>query len=256
MLFDYIHYRFKSKNEHGVHSPFVYDLLTTVIYNNTEYYAYKEVEDLRLELSRSNAVLNCVDLGAGSYLGKTNVRTIKQLLRYSVKPPKYSKLMFRLVDRFQPKELLELGTSLGITSAYLSKANPSSHLFTIEGCTEIATVARENFEKLNLQNITQMEGEFDTCLPEVLNKIKQLDFVFFDGNHRKQATLNYFNACLPKAHDSSVFVFDDIYWSTEMKQAWTEIKTNPKVSVTIDLFFMGLVFFRKDQTKEHFVLKF
>ena len=256
LIYNYFVYLFKSTNEHGVHSPFVYDLLTTVIYNKTDYYVYKEIELLREKLKHSTETVSCIDLGAGSHKSGSSTRTVKQLLHYSVKPAKYSQLLFRLANHFQPETVLELGTSLGITAAYIAKANSKSNFITIEGCPEIAAIAKRNLSELNFTNVQMMVGNFDTLLPDIIEKTKPIDFVFFDGNHRKAATLNYFNQCLKKINEGSVFVFDDIYWSAEMKEAWQEIKSNDKVTVTIDLFFMGIVFFRKEQNKEHFILRF
>jgi predicted O-methyltransferase YrrM len=161
-----------------------------------------------------------------------------------------------LVNRFQPEEVLELGTSLGISSAYLASANSKIKVITIEGCKEIAEKAKENFKKLGLQNIEQHLGNFDDVLPQLLSEKKKIDFVFFDGNHRKEPTLNYFKQCLAHAHEGSIFIFDDIYWSSEMKEAWNEIKMNERVTVTLDLFFMGIVFFRKEQVKQHFIIRY
>lgn len=256
LVYNYIIYRFKSTDEHGVHSPFVFDLLTNVICNKTEYYVYKEVEALRDKLKHSPETVHCIDLGAGSHLSKSNTRTVKQLIDYSVKPAKYSQLLFRLANHFQPANIIELGTSIGITAAYIAKANTKANVITIEGCPEIAAIALQNFNALSINNIQQHIGNFDELLPAILSKFQTLDFVFFDGNHRKAPTLNYFNQCLQKAKEDSVFIFDDIYWSKEMKEAWLEIKNNPQVTVTIDLFFLGIVFFRKEQAKQNFVLKF
>ena len=200
--------------------------------------------------------LNCTDLGAGSYLQNTRSKSISEIVHAAAKPEKYAQLLFRFVNYFQPATILELGTSLGISAAYMAAANSKSKLITIEGCKDIAAVAKENFIKLELHNIEQVVGNFDDCLPEVLNKIDQLDFAFFDGNHRKLPTINYFEQCLEKAVEGSVFIFDDIYWSDEMKVAWQEIKKNEKVTVTIDLFYFGIVLFRKKQVKEHFVIRF
>ena len=256
LIYNYIIYRFKSTDEHGVHSPFVFDLLTNVICNKTEYYVYKEVESLRDKLKHSPETVHCIDLGAGSHLSKSNTRTVKQLIDYSVKPAKYSQLLFRLANHFQPANIIELGTSIGITAVYIAKANTKANVITIEGCPEIAAIALQNFNSLSINNIQQHIGNFDELLPAILSKSQTLDFVFFDGNHRKDPTLNYFNQCLQKAKEDSVFIFDDIYWSKEMKEAWLEIKNNPQVTVTIDLFFLGIVFFRKEQAKQNFVLKF
>lgn len=256
LLYNYLIYRIKSKNEHGVHSPFVYDLLLSTIYNKKNFYAYLQIEKMRLALSLSYQKVECVDLGAGSKVNNSGQKCVQTILNSAAKSPKYAQLLFRLVNHFQPNTILELGTSLGISSAYMAAANSKSKLITIEGCEEIANVAKDNFQKLELKNIDQVVGNFDEVLHGVLKNIEQLDFVFFDGNHRKEPTLSYFKQCLEKANEKSVFIFDDIYWSPEMKEAWEEIKSNEKVSVTLDLFYMGIVFFRKEQVKEHFVIRY
>lgn len=243
-------------NEHGVHSPFVYELLLSTIYNKRNFYAYLQIEKLRNALSLSDEKLECVDLGAGSHVKNASKKSVKDIVSSAAKSPKYAQLIFRLVNHFQPNTILELGTSLGISSAYMAAANSKSKIITIEGCKEIADVATKNFQKLEFKNIEQHIGNFDEVLSGVLKKINQLDFVFFDGNHRKEPTLNYFKQCLEKANEQSVFVFDDIYWSSEMKEAWEEIKNHEKVTVTLDLFYMGIVFFRKEQVKEHFIITF
>ena len=256
LIYNYLIYRIKSVNEHGVHSPFVFDLLLSTIYNKKDFYAYKNIESLRQQLMQSDQMLSCIDLGAGSSHGNKNSRSVKQLVTFSAKPPKYAQLLFRLADHFQPKEIIELGTSLGLSTAYLASANSGIKVISIEGCAEIAAKAKENFNKLNLKNIEQHTGNFDDVLPKILSQKSKVDFVFFDGNHRKEPTLNYFKECLDKADENSVFVFDDIYWSSEMKEAWTEIKMNERVTVTLDLFSFGIVFFRKEQVKQHFIIRY
>lgn len=196
------------------------------------------------------------DFGAGSSVLKTNTRKVKDIVRHSAKPAKYAQLLFRLVNYFQPKTILELGTSLGISTLYLAMANSKTKVISIEGSETIATLARENFKLLNVENIELIIGNFDKVLPAQLQKINCADFVFFDGNHRKTPTLSYYEQCLHYAHNNSVFVFDDIHWSQEMEEAWQTIKQHPRVTITIDLFFMGLVFFKTEQAKEHFVLRF
>lgn len=256
LVYNYLVYRLKSVNEHGVHSPFVFELLLNTIYNRKDYYSYTSIEKMRSRLLQSDDKLSCIDLGAGSLLQKSRSRSVKQLVATAAKPPKYAQLLFRLVNHFQPHEVLELGTSLGISTAYLASANSQIKVVTIEGCKEIAEKAKEGFAILKLKNIEQHVGNFDDLLPSIVSKKDKIDFVFFDGNHRKEPTLNYFKQCLCHAHEGSVFIFDDIYWSAEMKEAWEEIKMNEKVTVTLDLFYFGIVFFRKEQVKQHFIIKF
>jgi len=254
--YKYLIYRFQSVDEHGVHSPFVFDLLLNVIYNKVKFYNYLKIEELRLKLLVSNQEVSITDMGAGSVKGLKKSRKVKEIAQNSAKSAKYAQLLFRIVNHFQPKTILELGTSLGISTSYLASVNSESNIFTIEGSEEIAEIAKNNFQELELTNIRSISGNFDSELPLLLERIETLDFVFFDGNHRKEPTLNYFEQCLKKATEKSVFVFDDIYWSKEMTEAWEEIKKNERVSVTIDLFFIGIVFFRKEQAKQHFVIKF
>jgi predicted O-methyltransferase YrrM len=253
---NYLKYRRLKTNEHGIHSPFVFDLYRYVFLNNNAYYGYEKVEALRTSLSQNNSEVKITDLGAGSASGVKTKRTIKNIVHTASKPLKYSRLLFRLADYFRSDVIIELGTNLGISTASLALARPKSSVITIEGSPEIHKIAVSNFESLEIGNITAACGNFDIELPKILALTDHLDFVFFDGNHRKEPTLSYFRQCLPKAHNNSIFIFDDIYWSKGMTEAWKEIKEHPKVTVTIDIFQMGIVFFRKEQVKQHFVLSY
>jgi predicted O-methyltransferase YrrM len=258
-LFAYFRYWLRSGNAHGLHSPFVYGLYTTVICRDGEYKAYRAIEARRRELLRSAQSLTVTDFGAGSQVagaGGTQ-RRVRDIARHAAKPPRLAQLLFRLVNHFQPATILELGTSLGLTTAYLAAVDSRNRVITFEGCPNTATIARETFDKLHLRNVQLLEGNLDNTLPATLaNLTKPVDFVFFDGNHRYEPTLRYFEQCLAKAHENSVFVLDDIHWSAEMEQAWEAIKANPTVTVTVDLFYVGLVFFRKKQPRQDFWLRY
>ncbi len=256
-LYCYLIYQLTAKNKHGTHSPFVFDLLNKVIYNRNLFYAYSEIEKRRDALSSSKEEINFRDLGAGANeKQKDQLKKVKRIARKSVKSAKYGQLLFRLVNYFQPKTVLELGTSLGITTSYLRAAHTQSEVTTIEGSPEIAEMAKKNWCMLGYNDIQLVVGNFDDTLPQILKDKQKLDFVFFDGNHRKQATMDYFNECLKNSHEKSIFVVDDIYWSPEMKEAWELIKADEQVTVTIDLFYLGLVFFRKGQVKQNFVIRY
>lgn len=255
-ILKYFRYYFKAQTKHDVHSPFVYDLITKVIEDKTVYSDYKSVKELKRELLKSDLEITVADFGAGSTSLKTDKRIVGDIVKTSAKSAKYGQLLYRLVKRFEPINMLELGTSLGISATYISLPNSQNKLITIEGSEMLANLARQNFEKINLKNIDVVSGNFDDQLPKVLKRTNQLNFVFFDGNHRKEATLNYFNQCIPFINNDSLFVFDDIHWSDEMEEAWEEIKKHPSVKVTIDLFFIGLVFFRKEQPKQNFTIRY
>ncbi|QCR22734.1 O-methyltransferase [Pontibacter sp. SGAir0037] len=251
---DYLQYRLRSIKLHGVHSPFIFNLYNNVIRHKGNYYAYLRVEALRDKLLHDHRTLQVTDFGAGPKSGKKLARKVKRIAASSAKPAKYSQLLFRLANHFKPRTVFDLGTSLGITSSYLAEAAKNSCFYTFEGCPAVARVARENFKNLGLKHVQLVEGNLDDTLEQQLQQVEQLDFVFFDGNHRYEPTMRYFNACLTKAHECSVFVVDDLYWSAEMKKAWNDIKKHPQVLQTVDLFFIGLVFFRTSQPKEHFTL--
>lgn len=255
-IFRYIRYYITAQTKYDIHSPFVFDLLTDVIENNYSYYPYKPIETLRTRLLLDDRTIDVTDFGAGSALTPNSTRSIAAITKHSAKPAKYGQLLFRLVNRFQPQTMLELGTSLGISTLYQAAAFTNARLVTMEGCVNTAAIAKENFQQLKMQHIEMVTGNFDNTLPRVLSTFSQLDYVYFDGNHQKKPTLAYFNQCLAKAKPDSVFIFDDIHWSTGMEEAWETIKQYPQVTVTIDLFFIGIVFFRQGQAKQHFTIRF
>ena len=252
----FLYYLLTSKNRHGIHSPFVYDLIDKIIYDKTPFQAFHKIEKIRKGLRNDKREIVIEDYGAGSTVYGSNRRKICGIIAHSVKSKKYAQLLFRIVKHFKSRTVLELGTSLGITTLYLAEGQSNGKVYTIEGCPQIAAVAVETFKKAGMKNIQMINGEFENILPELLQQLPVLDVVFFDGNHRKEATLAYFEMCIKKAGNSSVFVFDDIYWSDEMEEAWKIIRAHPEVTVTIDLFSMGLVFFRKEQPRQHFRIRY
>lgn len=253
---DYLKHRFTSKSRHGTHSPFVYKLADEVIYDFKSKSEYDPIENQRKKLLNDGSLVTVTDLGAGSHLNKNRTKKVRQIAKNALKNPRLAQLIYRLAKANDPKHIIELGTCLGITTSYLAKSCPTADIVTIEGCPETAKVAYQNFRDLDLYNVELQVGNFDHLLPAVIAEQPQLDFVYIDGNHRKEATLNYFKWCLPKIHEGSLLIFDDIYWSEGMKEAWEEIKSNPQVTITIDLFWIGLVYFKKGQAKEHFKIKF
>ena len=253
---DYLKHRLTAKTRHGTHSPFVYKLADEVIYDFNDKPEYKNIEQQRKKLFFDESIITVTDLGAGSHLNKNRTKKVSQIAKNALKSPRLAKLIYRLAKETRPKTAIELGTCLGITTSYLSTACPDAEVITIEGCSQTAEVAKKNFNDLELNNIELHVGNFDGILPDIIARQPSLDFVYIDGNHRKDATLNYFKWCLPKVSEDSLLIFDDIYWSEGMKEAWAEIKNHPDVTVTVDLFWIGLVYFKKGQAKEHFKLKF
>lgn len=250
----YLLYLFKGKTKYYIHSPFVFRFASEVLNDKRNFYCYSEVEQLRMILKQSGVEVEIIDWGAGSYKLKNKKVKVKEIVSASVKPKKYSQLLFRIVDYYECRNILEIGTSLGLTTLYLSSANDKSKVVTLEGNPSVANMAKARFKKYPAKNIELIEGNFDNTLTDALNRFDKLDLVFFDGNHREKPTLEYFEKCLTKIHNNTIFVFDDIYWSKEMSKAWKQIKTHSAVTLTIDLFQLGIVFFRKESPKENFIL--
>jgi len=242
---------------HGMHSPFVFEFITKILNDKTLYPEYEKVESLRNRLLNDHTVLEVKDFGAGSVISKKNQRSISSLAKNAAKPKKFGQLLFRMVKYYQAATILELGTSLGITTSYLSLAKPDAKLITMEGSKEIADVAKINFRNLEIRNIEIVEGNFDNTLSSVVRGLSTVDFAFIDGNHRQEPTERYFKELLANSSNESILVFDDIHWSSEMEAAWEAIKNNAAVTCSIDLFFIGIVFFRKEfKEKQHFSIRF
>lgn len=242
---------------HGTHSPFVFDFITQVLNRKKHYYAYETVEALRekLKLNKESIVLE--DMGAGSVVSPANKRTIASLATHAPKSPKYGQLLFRMANYYHPKTIVELGTSLGITTSYLALGNLKAKVITLEGSAEVAQKALDNFRSLQLDNIRLVQGNFDNTLIKVLEALAKIEMVFVDGNHREEPTLRYFSQLLPYMATESVIIFDDIHWSEEMERAWYEIRNHPRVMLSIDLFFVGLVFFNPAfKVKQDFSIRF
>lgn len=248
-----INYLFQSVNEHGIHSPFVFDFTTKVLYNKTNFAEYSRVKKQKAKLLDDSTTIKIIDYGAGNNNGLFRV---KNLVKKSSQPEKYGRLLFRISNYYKPKNILELGSNFGISTAYLALGNPNSNVISIEGCNDLAKYAEKNLHDLQCNNAEIICNTFQKSLPETINKLDTIDLVFFDGHHTYSDTINYFECCLTKINENSIFIFDDINWSEDMKKAWNFIVNDPKPIITIDLYKFGIVFFRKGQTKQNFVIRF
>lgn len=253
IIFEYIKFRIFSTNQHGIHSPFVYDLITNCFYDNQYYEDYRIISKYRNNLKKNTSLINVKDLGAGSKLLSSKSRRISDISKKAGITKKRAQLLYRLVKFFQPNSILELGTSLGMSTYSLSIGNPKAKIYTVEGCPETASMAKEQFKLYKLDNIVLIVDEFKNALDEL--KTNKFDLMFIDGNHQKESTITYFNTLLNSAKNDSIMIFDDIHWSKGMTQAWEVIKNSPKVAFTIDTFYWGFVFFRKGLEKQHFKIR-
>ncbi|SFA71907.1 Methyltransferase domain-containing protein [Flavobacterium swingsii] len=255
ILKSYLRFLWNSKNEHGVHSPFVFDLVTKCFYDKSSKPEYLLLKEYRNSLLKNKNTIEVTDFGAGSRVFKSNTRQISKIAKTAGITSKRAELLFRIVNYFQPNSILEIGTSLGLATSALSLGNLKAKITTLEGCPETASIAKNQLQKINCNNVESVVTEFESYFKN--HPLSTIDYqlIYFDGNHSKKATLNYFELLLPTITNDSVWIFDDIHWSHDMEEAWGIIKNHEKVKVTIDTFQWGIVFFRAEQQKEHFVIR-
>lgn len=251
-IISYIRFLFSSTNQHGVHSPFIYDLVTKCFYDTSKKENYLRLNIYKTALLKSNISIEVTDLGEGSKTFNTNSRSVKRIAKTSASLDKNMRLMYRFINYFNPKEILELGTSLGVATYAMALGNTEANITTIEGCPNTSKFAHNQL-KTKAFNINFLNGHFKSIIPSL--KQNKYDLIFFDGHHNKKATIDYFELLLPKATNDSIFIFDDIYWSKGMTEAWEYIKAHPDVQITVDIYFWGIVFFRKEQAKQHFKIR-
>ena len=250
----YFLYLLKATNQHGVHSPFVYNLITKCFYTKSSKDDIAFFEKYKNSLLQASEQITVADFGTGSQVFKSNIRSVSKIAKVASVSKKYGLLLMRLISYFDAKNNLEIGTSLGISTACIAHKSSSGKTISLEGCENTASIAKNRFERFGLKSTEFVVGEFGTTLDTVMSGEK-FDFIYFDGNHSKKATLSYFRKALQHIHNESVFVFDDIHWSKGMTEAWEEIKAAAEVSVSITTYQWGIVFFRKEQRKEHFTIR-
>ena len=252
------YYRLAANSKgHGIHSPFVFEFIKFVKNDRAGYPAYEKIEARRNWLLKNNSVIKVEDFGAGSTVIKTKDRQVSKIAASSLKPVKFAQLLHRMARYYNPQTIVELGTSFGITTAYLAAARPQAQVITFEGSDAIAAIASDNFARLGLGNIELIPGDFNKTLREFLSRTEKIDMAFIDGNHSMQPTIDYFHALLQRSHNDTILIFDDIHWSHGMEQAWEHIKANESVTLSIDLFFIGIVFLKKEfRQKQHFSIRF
>ncbi len=254
-VFQFIKYWLYQVNEHSLHSPFLYHFYTEVIKADSVT-GFENLTALRKQLLSSKESLEVIELGAGSRIDNGQTRKVADIARHASTPPSFSRLLHRIIAQQQFSTILELGTSLGQNTLYMQQACPGGTIYTLEGSPAIAQKAREHFDAFGANNIRLIEGNIDQTLALALKETHKIDLAYLDANHRYEPTLRYFDQILPQLHDQSIVVIDDIHWSPEMNEAWTELRDHPRVSLSLDLFEGGLLFFNPELKKEHYILSF
>lgn len=242
-------------NEHSLHSPFLYPFYTKVIKKDGTK-GFETIETLRKKLLQNDETVLVEDLGAGSRVSQSNKRKVSQIAKHASTPPRFSRLLNRIITHFDYKNIVELGTSLGLNSAYMASAKEDVQLFTFEGSKSIANLAKQSLNELNCSNYQLIEGNIDTTLSRWIESAPQIDLAYIDANHRYEPTIRYFELLLPKMSTSGIIILDDIHWSKEMNDAWEVLKNHPNVSLSLDLFEAGILFLQPDLMKENYILEF
>ncbi len=254
----YLKYLTRAKTKYVIHSPFIYEFVNQVLGNKESGKDLERLDKMRKKVFKRTTIVETTDFGAraGEKPYLTLFKPLGKIARQRSQKKKYLHLLYRLAKFYQPEEMLEFGTAVGISASYLGKACHFRKFVTMEGCAVLASHAQDAFDYLGISGIRIRTGNFDVMLDKVLEDFQKLDLVFFDGNHRKQATMDYFDKCLPKAHENTVFIFDDIRWSSGMEEAWNYVKSNEQVTVSVDLYQMGILFFRKGIARQDFVIRY
>jgi predicted O-methyltransferase YrrM len=255
LLKEYLRYFHFKTDEHSLHSPFFYQFYDRLIKQKSHSKEWNTIEGARNKLLNDTREIKLNDLGAGSKVEKSDSRTIKSIAKHSLSSPKFSQFLYTLIRYMNFTTIIELGTSLGINSAYLASANPTASLFTFEADPSSMKIAKGvNSARKNIQYFL---GDIANLLPEMLNENKSpIDLVYADANHTYKASIDYFTIILPNLSSNSIYILDDIHWSASMKKAWEELKGHAAVTTSIDLFDAGLLFFNPDFQKQHYILDF
>lgn len=254
----YVKYQTRTQKLKDIQSDFVRNFVSTCFYDKSKYVEYEELKKYRKFLLNHKGTVDMVDFGAGSQVFDSNIREISKVARTSGISAKNAELLFRVVRHLQPSRILEIGTSLGLATSALSMGNPKAQLKTLEGCANTQSIPRGAFESdefsFESERIHFVNTEFSSYLNTEEAIREPLDFIYFDGNHSKEATIAYFDALLPTVNDNTVWIFDDIHWSKGMEESWEYIKAHPKVTSSIDAFQWGIVFFMPDLEGEHCII--
>ncbi len=246
----------RDRQGHRVHSPFLYELITNQLHRKIKADWVTKVEQYRKQLLTDRRTINVTDYGSGSQFDKGNTRRVRDIVRHSSTSARDGRLLSNLATAMQCRNIVELGTNLGIGALYLAHSAHCQKLITIEGCPTLSQMAATAFKQLGANNITTINERFESALPKVLSEMSTIDLLFIDGNHSYQPTMSYFANCLPFAGNDTVFVIDDIHKNAEMERAWHKIIENERVTLTLDFYTMGVVFFRSQLSRQTICLRY
>lgn len=243
----------------GIHSPYLFELVRFVLRDKNAYYCFADIERRRESLLACEDVLDVMDFGsAGSPEGKLVKRRVCDIAKTHLERPVIGQLLFRLVNFIgqhekRPLEILELGTSLGVTTAYLASADSRNKVVTLEGSERVLQVAQGVWSALRLENIEWRQGNIDDTLYVCARE--GIDVAYVDANHTFEATTRYVDFLLPRMNERGVVVLDDIHHSEQMELAWNTLKNDKRVTTSMDLYYVGLLFVDPHYLKRHYRIR-
>ncbi len=257
-VFGYIFFFFVATNQKKskrIANRFVQDFAVSVLFDKKHYSYYGLIESHRKKLEKEKTLIEMKDIGAGSKVIYSNRKTIERVAKCASVNRRTGRLLYRMAYYYQPDKIIELGTSLGISTLYLAAGCPSAKIITIEADHNLAALASGYFTNLGMNNINVINKSFDEALQMFPAKIYEKSIVFIDGNHQKKAVIGYVSFFSSRLREGSMIIIDDINWSAGMRRAWEEIRSDQRYSVAIDLFYLGIIF-PGENIKENYQMRF
>jgi predicted O-methyltransferase YrrM len=258
LIYRYLNYRLRARHSagKGIHSPYACHFIRDVFFGDPVP-GMEIIENIRNTMLSDRTMLQVRDHGAGSQRGMDRVRSVRDLARYTSISRKYGHALARMVRSYRPRTVIELGTGTGLSTLYMSLADPRIKVITCEGSDSIADIARLNLRIAGASNVKIITGRFEAQLPDLLNQTDDELLLFMDGDHREENMLSVFSSVMDDHKiKSGILVFDDINWSAGMLHGWDRIRIHPGISLSLETFRMGIILFGKQVEKEHLVINF
>ena len=240
----------QSLNQHGVEGKHIAQaFLKTLNGENTpdENQLFKKLNQFRLDLITDKRKISFEEIGHKS------IMTVAEVVDRAASPEIWAQFFYRLSQASRIKNILEIGTNLGISGQYFIKAlegKKNAKFISMEGVKGLCEIASTRFDLISGENHFEVvHGLYDKSLQNIVISNIYFDLIFIDGNHRYEATLKYFELLKNNLSYRAIVIFDDIHWSSGMRRAWREICTQKGVVFSVNFFKLGLIVFDSKQSK-------
>jgi len=254
MFFNFFKHWLLEIDNHSLHSPYLFNLYTSSIKSAKGIQPDSRIEELRKLYEKDHQIVPGDVFGAGSRFRKKKANRLSYITRRGLSRSKYSVLLLSLINYFKCRIVLELGTSIGLNTLYLSKGKFVEKVITFEGNRHLAEIAQSHFESIPDIQIDLVIGNIDHTFKKWLEQNKRIDFVFLDANHTAEATARYVELAITWLVRPFILVIDDIYWSAGMTKAWNQICSYPQRKLCLDFFQMGILIFDEEGPEGYFHL--